>query len=175
MKDYYLVSKELVVSNKLSHLDLRVYNYLCANYNVTKHKPFIRVVDIAGTFFYTTQEIIKVLEKFTQIEIDNKKLLLIYRENNKLEFEMPYYKHFLQDLGFKIHNYKSGFDNVKSKLETINAIKDTKEYLFPKLDQFDLSDALQDMPDEDFEKIKVDQIRYPWVYHDEKTRRTNIK
>ena len=60
-----------------------------------------------------------------------------------------------------------------NKLKELNSQVDTKIYLFPKLDQFDLSEALRDMPDEDFDKIKPSQLRFPWVYYDEKTRRTN--
>ena len=91
---------------------------------------------------------------------------------------MPYYKFFLEELGFKMNNYQKqqlAFKNLKNKIEELNSQADTKIYLFPKLDQFDLSDALRDMPDEDFEKIKPDQLRFPWVYHDEKARRTDTK
>ena len=173
MKDYYVASPELIQSNKLSYSDFRIYNYLCWHYTVTNHKPYIKITDIAGTFFYTTTDVIKILDKFTQIEINNKKLLEIYKNEKGIEFEMPYYKHFLIDLGFKLNNYQTGFKNIKNKISNIKT--DLKKYLFPTLDQFDLSDALRDMPDEDFEKIKPDQLRFPWVYYDEKTRRTNTQ
>lgn len=175
MKDYYLTNKDLIISNKLSHQDYRIYSYLCADYSVTKHKPFIKITDLAGTFFHTTTEIIKILEKFAQTEINNKKLLVIYKNGNYIEFEMPYYKYFLENLGFKLNNYKSAFKNLDERIKSINVVKDHKQYLFPKLDQFNLSEALRDMPDEDFEKIKPEQLRFPWVYHDEKARRTDTK
>ena len=175
MKDYYLTNKDLIVSNQLSHIDYRIYNYLCSTYNVTKHRTFVKITDLAGIFFYTTADIIRILEKLTQIEIDNKKLFAIYKCEKGIEFEMPYYKHFLENLGFKINNYTPGFKNLSTKIKSANITFDKKKYLFPKLDQFNLSEALRDMPDEDFEKIKPDQLRFPWVYYDEKARRTDTK
>jgi len=175
MKDYYIGSPELIISNKLSYSDFRIYNYLCYHYAVTKHKPYIKITDIAGRFFFTTADVIKILDKFTQIEIDNKKLLQIYKNEKGIDFEMPYYKHFLQELNLKFNNYKTGFKNIENKLKELNSQADTKIYLFPKLDQFDLSEALRDMPDEDFDKIRPSQLRFPWVYYDEKTRRTNTQ
>jgi hypothetical protein len=86
---------------------------------------------------------------------------------------MPYYKSFLEELGFKKNNLAAGFKNLNNKIKDLNKEPDNTIYLFPKLDQFDLSEALRDLPDDDFEKIKPNQLRFPWVYYDEKNRRTD--
>ena len=173
MKDYYLSSEELIINKKLSDQEFRIYSYICSAYGVAKHSAFIRLVDIAGHFHLQTADVIKILEKFTLIEIDNKKLFEIHKTEKGLKFFMPYYKSFLEGIGFKGSNFSFGFKNVQNKIKNLQT--DLKIYLFPKLDQFDLSDVLRDMPDEDFEKIKPDQLRFPWVYHDEKARRTDTQ
>jgi len=175
MKDFYLSSNELVTDKRLSNLEFRIYSYICSTYGVIKNLAYVKIVDIAGHFYLQTSDVIIILEKFTKIEINNKKLLEIYKDPKGLKFVMPYYKSFLEDLGFKQNNFATGFKKVQNKLKELNSQADTKIYLFPKLDQFDLSDALRDMPDEDFEKIKPDQLRFPWVYYDEKARRTDTK
>ena len=173
MKDYYLSNTELIINKKLSDQEFRIYSYICSTYGIARHSAFIRLVDIAGHFHLQTADVINILEKFTLIEIDNKKLLEIHKTEKGLRFFMPYYKSFLEGIGFKLNNFSFGFKNIKNKISNLKT--DLKTYLFPTLDQFDLSDALRDMPDEDFEKIKPDQLKFPWVYYDEKARRTDTK
>jgi hypothetical protein len=175
MRDYYINCKHLITNLKLTNQEFRIYQYLCSEYNVKKHAPFVRIVNIAGFFQISIATVKEILSRIAEIEQDKKKLLIINFTENYLTFEMPYYKSFLEDLGFKKNNLFGGFKKVADKIKQINLKPDNKIYLFPNLDQFNLSEALRDMPDEDFEKIKPDQLRFPWVYHDEKTRRTDTK
>lgn len=175
MKDYYFNDLKIITNLKLNNQEYRIYNYCCANYNFKKLEPYIRLVDIAGYFQLSVATVKEILNSLAAIEIDNKKLLKIFFVNGYVDFEMPYYKSFIEELGFKKNNTTSGFKNITDKIKELNSKADNKKYLFPKLDQFDLSEALRDMPDEDFEKIKSTDLRFPWVYHDEKARRTDTK
>lgn len=175
MKDYYINDKKIITNLNLNNQEYRIYNYCCANYNFKKLEPYIRLVDIAGYFQISFATVKEILNNLATKEVDNKKLLKIFFTNGFVHFEMPYYKSFIEELGFKKNNTISGFKNITDKVKELNSKADNKNYLFPKLDQFDLSEALRDMPDEDFEKIKPDQLRFPWVYYDEKARRTDTK
>lgn len=175
MKDYYPSCKALITNLKLTNQEFRIYQYLCSQYNLRKHEPFVRIVNIAGFFQISIATVKEILSRLAELEQDQKKLLTVNFNGTYLEFEMPYYKSFLENLGFKKNNLAAGFKNVQNKLKELNSQADTKIYLFPKLDQFDLSEALRDMPDEDFDKIKPSELRFPWVYYDEKTRRTNTQ
>ena len=43
-----------------------------------------------------------------------------------------------------------------------------KKYLYPKLDQYELLDLLIELPQEQFDKIKPEDLLYGWMYKNAK-------
>ena len=75
---------------------------------------------------------------------------------------MPAHKKFLQSIGFKkFSNY--GWRVLNGHLKEINTKQLKKEYIYPRLDQYELYDELSDLPTEELNKIKKEQLQYPWV------------
>ena len=173
MRDYYPSCTELISNLKLTNQEFRIYQYLCSQYNLRKHEPFVRLVNIAGLFQLSLATVKEILSRIAELEVDQKQLITINFNGTHLVFEMPYYKSFLENLGFMKNNLAAGFKNLNNKVKDLNKEVDTRTYLYPNLDQFDLSEALRDLPDDDFENIKPNQLRFPWVYYDEKNRRTD--
>lgn len=173
MRNYYPSCIKIISDLKLTNQEFRIYEYLCSQYNFRKHEPFVRLVNIAGLFQISMATVKEILSRIAELEVDQKQLLTISFNGTYLIFEMPYYKSFLEELGFKKNNLAAGFKNLHNKVKDLNKEADNTIYLFPKLDQFNLSEALRDLPDEEFENIKPNQLRFPWVYYDEKNRRTD--
>ena len=44
----------------------------------------------------------------------------------------------------------------------------SKKYLYPKLDQYELLDLLIELPQEQFDKIKPEDLLYGWMYRNAK-------
>ena len=55
----------------------------------------------------------------------------------------------------------NGWRALNGYLKQIN--NTNKVYKFPGLDQYALLDKLQDLPQEEFDKIKPEDLRYPWM------------
>ena len=49
MSKFYLTDPN-INTLPLNDLQFRIYQYLCANYNVKKQEAFVRIVNIAGQF-----------------------------------------------------------------------------------------------------------------------------
>ena len=54
MSNFYL-SDPNILTAPLNMQEFKIYNYLCKNYNATKHTAYVRLVDIAGLFQLTTK------------------------------------------------------------------------------------------------------------------------
>ena len=52
---------------------------------------------------------------------------------------------------------------LNGHLKEINTKQLKKEYIFPRLDQYELYDELIDLPTEELNKITKEQLKYPWV------------
>ena len=67
MSKFYLTDPN-INTLPLNDLQFRVYQYLCANYNVKKQEAFIRIVNIAGQFQLTKDEVQQLLVDLSKIK-----------------------------------------------------------------------------------------------------------
>ena len=163
MSKFYLTDPNINIL-PLTDLQFRIYQYLCGQYNIKKHQAFIRIVNIGGQFQLTKDEVQEELIKLSEIRHLDLPLISI-EEKNYISFDMPAHKKFLQSIGFKkFSNY--GWRVLNGHLKEINTKQLKKEYLYPRLDQYELYDELSDLPTEELNKIKKEQLQYPWVLRD---------
>ena len=72
---------------------------------------------------------------------------------------------FFESIGFKkFSNY--GWRVLNNHLKEIHTQESKRVYLYPRLDQYELYDQLSDLPTEELNKIKKEQLQYPWVLRD---------
>lgn len=173
MQNTYPSCNLLITNLKLTNQEYRIYQYLCSQYNIRNQEPFVRMVNVAGFFQISLDTVKELLLNISTITVSDKKLLTIKHDNTYIIFDMPYYKSFLQSLGFKKNFTSVGYKNFDNVIKKLAAEIVDKKYLFANLDQFNLSEALRDLPDDDFQNITPNQLRFPWVYYDEKARRTD--
>ena len=160
MSKFYLTDPNI---NQLPMTDLqfKIYHYCCANYNVKKQEAFIRIVNIGGLFQLTKDEVQKELIELSKIKHLELPLIKI-KEGKFISFDMPSHRKFLESIGFKKYsNY--GWRVLNNHLNEINNPVIKKEYLYPRLDQYELYDELIDLPEEELKKITKEQLQYPWV------------
>ena len=160
MSKFYLTDPN-IFTLPLGDTQFRIYQYCCANYNVKKQQAFIRIVNIGGQFQLTKDEVQEQLIELSKIK--HLDLPLISIEKKKyISFDMPAHKKFLENIGFKkFSNY--GWRVLNNHLKEIHSKELKINYLFPRLDQHELHDQLDDLPTEDLKKIKPGQLQYPWV------------
>ena len=163
MSKFYLTDPN-INTLPLTDLQFRIYQYLCGQYNIKKHQSFIRIVNIGGQFQLTKDEVQEELIKLSEIRHLDLPLISI-EEKKYISFDMPAHKKFLQSIGFKkFSNY--GWRVLNGHLKEINTKQLKKEYLYPRLDQYELYDELSYLPTEELNKIKKEQLQYPWVLRD---------
>jgi len=172
-RKFYISSSHLITNKKLNDEQYRVYQFLCEQFSMRKLQAYIKFPDIAGFFGISFQQVRDHLNYFSTVEIDNKKLIEAIWNGKYIKYNMPYYKSLLEDVGFNLVKSDTGFKNLKKEIENNLFPKVDKKYLFQDLDQWQLAEHLRDMPDEDFDKITAEDVKYRWVYRDEKLRRTN--
>ena len=160
MSKFYLTDPNINIL-PLTDLQFRIYQYLCGQYNIKKHQAFIRIVNIGGQFQLTKDEVQEELIKLSEIRHLDLPLISI-EEKKYISFDMPAHKKFLQSIGFKkFSNY--GWRVLNGHLKELNTKQLKKEYLYPTKDQYELYDELSDLPTEELNKIKKEQLQYPWV------------
>ena len=160
MSKFYLTDPN-INTLPLTDLQFRIYQYLCAQYNIKKHQAFIRIVNIGGQFQLTKDEVQEELIKLSKIKHLDLPLISI-EQKNYISFDMPAHKKFLQSIGFKkFSNY--GWRVLNGHLKEINTKELNKEYLYPRLDMYELREQLEDLPIEELKKIKPSQLLYPWI------------
>ena len=163
MSKFYLTDPN-INTLPMTALQFKIYHYCCANYNVKKHEAFIRIVNIGGQFQLTKDEVQKELIELSKIKHLELPLIKI-NEGKFIAFEMPSHKKFLESIGFKkFSNY--GWRVLNNHLKEIHTKEIKREYLYPRLDQYELYDQLSDLPTEELNKIKKEQLQYPWVLRD---------
>jgi hypothetical protein len=163
MSKFYLTDPN-INTLPLNNLQFRIYHYCCANYNVKKLQAFIRIVNIGGQFQLTKDEVQKELIELSKIKHLDLPLIKITKDNY-ISFDMPAHKKFLESIGFKKFQ-TAGWRILNGHLKEIHTKKIKKEYLYPRLDQYELYDELIDLPEEELNKITKNQLRYPWVLKD---------
>ena len=160
MSKFYLTDPNINIL-PLTDLQFRIYQYLCGQYNIKKHQAFIRIVNIGGQFQLTKDEVQEELIKLSKIKHLDLPLISI-EQKNYISFDMPAHKKFLQSIGFKkFSNY--GWRVLNGHLKEINTKELNKEYLYPRLDMYELREQLEDLPIEELKKIKPSQLLYPWI------------
>ena len=88
--------------------------------------------------------------------------LITIKQDKYISFDMPSHKKFLESIGFKKYQ-SAGWRVLNGHLKEIHNKEIKKEYLYPRLDQYELYDELIDLPEEELKKITKDQLQYPWV------------
>ena len=81
---------------------------------------------------------------------------------------MPRHKTFIQSIGFTKFGSSKGWSTLKNHTQQFT----TKKYLYPQLDQYELYEKLNDLPSEEFNRIKETDVMYSWVYRNVKKHRT---
>ena len=161
MSNFYLSDPNIVINGNLKPLEYRIYSYCCSQFNVKKMQAFIRIVNIGGQFQKTKEEVEKILINLNKIKFYERPLISIKEGPKYIEFDMPAHKYFLEQVGFKKYKMSNGWKALNGHLKQIN--QTDKVFLFNDLDQYTLLDKLQDLPQEEFNKIKPEDLRYPWM------------
>ena len=164
MSKFYLTDPN-INTLPMTALQFKIYHYCCANYNVKKHEAFIRIVNIGGQFQLTKDEVQKELIELSKIKHLELPLISINEDQHYMKFDMPSHRKFLESIGFKkFSNY--GWRVLNNHLKEIHTQESKRVYLYPRLDQYELYDQLSDLPTEELNKIKKEQLQYPWVLRD---------
>jgi len=163
MSKFYLTDPN-INTLPLTDLQFRIYQYLCGQYNIKKQQAFVRIVNIAGQFQLTKDDVQEELIALSEIRHLDLPLITI-KQDKYISFDMPSHKKFLESIGFKKYQ-SAGWKVLNGHLKEIHNKELKKVYLYPRLDQYELREQLEDLPTEDLSKIKKDQLLYPWVLRD---------
>ena len=174
MKSFFISDPKVITENKISNQDYRIYEYLCANFNIKKISAFVRIVDVAGHFALSQPQVKESLSNLSKIVIDGSPLITIEDGPSYLIFDMPRHKKFLDGIGFRKHSAAAGWKNLGSYLRNNNENKINKKYIYPNLDQYQLDDKLNNLSDEELNRIDESQVLYPWILRREKDKRKTI-
>ena len=160
MSKFYLTDPN-INTLPLTDLQFRIYQYLCAQYNVKKHAAFVRIVNVGGQFQLTKDEVQEQLIKLSKIKHLELPLITIKQEKY-ISFDMPAHKKFLESIGFKKFS-TYGWRVLNNHLKEIHNQELNINYLYPRLDQHELHDQLDDLPTKELKKIDPKKLKYAWV------------
>ncbi len=170
MSNFYLSDPKVLTELKLQDDDFRIYSYCCKQFNVKNLTSFIRLVDIAGQFQLSLEQVQHSLVRMTRIRIDSEPLIKIKDAGKYLVFDLPRHRTFIKDLGFKRYNSSKGWKLLK---DHISNKATNKTYLYSKLDQYELEEQLVKLPTAEFKKINKTDLKYPWSYENAKKLRAS--
>ena len=163
MQKFYLADKE-VLKLQITDQQFKTYNYWCSQYNVKTLKPFINYVQTASDLFIPVDRVKRILTDLTKIVVEGDALVSI--EDNqaarRVEFDLPRYKSFLKSIGFLGYNSAKGWTNLQQHLKK-DPVQINKVYRFAKLDQFELQDKLERLPEDELKAITEAELKYPWI------------
>ena len=175
MQKFYLADKE-VIKLQISDQHFRVYNYWCAQYNVKKLKSFINYIQTASDLFIPVDKVKKILTDLCNVVVEGD--ALVSATNNeahrRIDFDLPRYKSFIKSIGFLGYNSAKGWTNLQQHLQK-DPVQLNKVYKFPKLDQHELFDKLNELSDDELKSITVSELRYPWVLNNVLKERNRVK
>ena len=171
MSSFYLSDPKVLNELRLQDDDFRIYCHCCKQFNVKTLTAFVRLVDIAGQFQLSMEQVQLSIARLARIRIENEPLIKIRDAGKYLVFDMPRHKTFIKSLGFQRYNSSKGWKHLKDHI----ANKPTnKKYIFDKLDQYELEDKLISLTTEEFNKINKTDLKYPWSYENaKKSRKSN--
>jgi len=160
MSNFFLNDQNVLINGNITPLEYRIYSYCCAQFNVKKMTAFIRIVNIGGQFQMTKEEVENILINLSKIKVNDKQLISIKEGPDYPLFDMPAHRSFLENIGFKKYKSYKGWRALRGYLNQ----RDTgKVYLYPGLDQYELLEKLESLPQKELEQIKKEQLQYPWV------------
>ena len=167
MSKFYLTDPN-IINAALTDQEFRIYHYCCSNYNVKKKSAYIRIVDIAGLFQLTKKEVEELLIKLSQTKVNDLPLISMKQEKY-ISFDMPSHKKFIETLGFKKYS-NQGFRTLNGHFKQIKEAQQNvvTNYLYPGLDQWDVTEKLKKLSAEELSKVKPEQLQYPWILKDVK-------
>jgi hypothetical protein len=163
MQKFYLADKE-ILRLQITDQQYRAYNYWCSQYNVKTLKPFINYVQTANDLLIPVDKVKRILTDLTKIVVEGDTLVEIIDNKmaRRIEFDLPRYKSFLKSIGFLGYTSAKGWTNLQQHLkrdpEQIN-----KVYRFAKLDQYELQEKLETLPDAELKTITTAELKYPWI------------
>ena len=163
MQKFYLADKE-ILKLQITDQQFRAYNYWCSQYNVKTLKPFINYVQTANDLLIPVDKVKRILTDLTKIIVEGDALVEIIDNKmaRRIEFDLPRYKSFLKSIGFLGYSSAKGWTNLQQHLkkdpEQIN-----KVYRFAKLDQYELQEKLETLPDAELKTITSAELKYPWI------------
>jgi hypothetical protein len=169
MSKFYLTDPN-IINAALTDQEFRIYHYCCSNYNVKKKSAYIRIVDIAGLFQLTKKEVEELLIKLSQTKVNDLPLISMKQEKY-ISFDMPSHKKFIETLGFKKYS-NQGFRTLNGHFKQIKEAQQNvvTNYLYPGLDQWDVTEKLKKLSAEELSKVKPEQLQYPWILKNVKTK-----
>jgi hypothetical protein len=170
MSSFYLSDPKVLNELKLLDEDFRIYQHCCKQFNVKTLNSFVRVVDIAGQFQLTTEQVQLSLARLSRIRVEGLPLITVRQKDHYLTFDMPRHREFVKQIGFAKFNSSKGWKALRGCIQNVAS---KKKYKFEKLDQWELLDKLTAMSAEEFAKIKASDLAYPWMYTNAKKIRSN--
>ena len=114
MRQFYLSDPELF-NIKIDPFDFKVYEYFCRNYDLKRLKAFVRMVDAADRLGTRMDNIKTSLDRLSRITVNYKPLIT---HKNFTYFEMPRYRHFLENIQFKKNYSYRGWKNTQRQAKT---------------------------------------------------------
>ena len=170
MSNFYLSDPLVLNELKLQDEDFRIYQHCCRQFNVKTLNSFIRIVEIAGQFQLSIEQVQHSLARMTRIRIQGLPLITVKEKSKYLVFDMPRHREFIKQIGFMKFNSSKGWKVLRDCISKVNT---NKTYKFPKLDMYQLQDHLSKMPDEELNKLKEEDLLYGWILKNEKKLRKN--
>ena len=165
MSSFYLSDPKVLNELRLQDDDFRIYCHCCKQFNVKTLTAFVRLVDIAGQFQLSMEQVQLSIARLARIRIENEPLIKIRDVGKYLVFDMPRHKVFIKSIGFQRFNSNKGWKHLRDHLSN----REVKiKYLYPKLDQYELLDLLLELPDDQFNNLKETDLQYPWVLRNAK-------
>ena len=112
MRQFY-ISDPKIFDLDMNDFDFKLYEYLCKNYDLKRLTPFVRMVDCADYFSKPLPKIKEALERLSNLNIDYKPLIT---HKNFTYFDMPRYKHFLENIKFRKNYTRAGWSKLKQNI-----------------------------------------------------------
>ena len=89
MSSFYLSDPKVLNELKLLDEDFRIYQHCCKQFNVKTLNSFVRVVDIAGQFQISTEQVQLSLARLSRIRVEGLPLITVRQKDHYLTFDMP--------------------------------------------------------------------------------------
>ena len=171
MSTFYLSDPLVLNELKLQDEDFRIYEHCCRQFNVKTLNSFIRVVEIAGQFQLSLEQVQHSLARMTRIRVQGLPLITVKEGSKYLIFDMPRHREFIKQIGFMKFNSSKGWKALRGCIQNVAT---NKVYKYPKLDQYELADLLRDLPDKQLNEINETDLLYPWcLRYEKKSRKIN--